>query len=232
MNYRSLAKFDAIVAGVRRELSYSFEGLQTPPPRWEDEAFLSDTNKQLVMLAGVDENALRSFPFHQVPLRDFVVAGQDADFPLSESESLVFSETVRNVDDRFENMYQDNDWHPQISRLVVELKLISPVADSHTTRIDLLSPLRDVLDATLILPPLPEPIDLDVVDTVHREFVLETSLFIAAELQLPQPLQEQEAVHRIRSCLPHCPANLIGNKVRLAVASERQHWISFRVRQF
>lgn len=227
-----MAKFDAVVADIRRELSYPFEGLQVPPPRWEDEAFLGGTDKQLVVLAGTDEEVLRNFPYQQVALRDFVVAGQDADFPLSKTESQVFAKTIHTAEDAFERRYQGGEWHPQVARLIVELKLTSPVADNHATRRDLLAPLREVLEATLILPPLPEPIDLETVDPVHREFDLEMSLFLAAELQLPQPLQEQVAVHRIRNCLPQCPANLIGTKVRLAGAKASQHWISFRVRQF
>ena len=90
--------------------------------------------------------------------------------------------------------------HPQVARLIVELKLASPVADNDAMRRNLLSPLRDALEAILILPPLPEPIDLETADPLDREFFLETSRFLAAELQLPQPLQEQEAVQRIRAC--------------------------------
>lgn len=35
LSYRSMAKFDAIVADIRRELSYPIEGLRVPPPRWK-----------------------------------------------------------------------------------------------------------------------------------------------------------------------------------------------------
>lgn len=232
MSYRSMAKFDAIVSNVRREMSYSFEGLQIPPPLWEDEAFLSDQNKQLVVLAGIDEKVLRNFPYQQVSLRDFVVAGQDADFPLNKTESQLFTQSVHAADDAFERAYQGGEWHPQVARLIVELKLASPAANYDEARMSLLSPLRDVFDAMLILPSLPEPANLNDIDPAHREYILETGLFLAAELQFPHPVQEQEAVHRIQSCFPQCPANLIGAKVRLAGASPCQHWISFRVRQF
>jgi hypothetical protein len=184
------------------------------------------------MLAGVDKELLRNFPYQQVALRDFVVAGQDADFPLSETESQTFDKTVRMTDEAFERRYEGDEWHPQVARLIVELKLASPVADNNAARTDLLSPLRDVLEAMLILPPLLEPIDLETVDRVQSEFDLEMSLFLAAELQLPKPIQEQEAVHRIRNCLPQCPANLIGTKVHIAGTNPSQHSISFRVRQF
>ena len=228
-----MAKFDAVVANIRRELTYPFEGLQVPPGRWKDEAYLFGTEKLLVVFAGTDEELLSNFPYPQVALRDFVVAGQDADFPFNETERQIFANSVRMAEDAFESRYQGGEWHPQVARLIIELKLASPVADNDAMRKTLLSPLRDVLEGTLILPPLPEPIDLESVGTVHSEFDLEMSLFVAAELQLAQPLQEQEAVRRIRACLPQCPANLVGNKkVRLAGANPIQHWISFRVRQF
>jgi hypothetical protein len=227
-----MATFDAIAANVRRELSFPFEGLQVPPPRWDDEAYLFDVDKHFVVFTTADEEVLREYPRHQVALRDFVVVGEDVDYPLSESESHRFANTVRVTDEAFEREHRGREWHPQVARLIVELKLSSPVPDRRAAGIELLSPLREVLDATLILPPLPEPVDLTTADSLDREFFREMSLFMAAELQLPQPLEEQEAVRRIRSCLPQCPANLIGTrKVRLG-AGPGQHWISFRVRQF
>lgn len=232
LSSRSMAKFDAVAANVRRELSFPFEGLQVPPPLWDDEAYLFDADKHLVVFTSVDKEVLRKFPRQKVVLRDLVVVGDDVDFPLSESESHVFENTVRKTDESFECRYQGDEWHPQVVRLIVELKLASPVADNDAARRDLLSPLRDVLEATLILPPLPEPIDLETVDPVHHRIDLERSLFLTAELQLPQPLQEEEAVRKIRNCLPQCPANLIGTTVRLAGASPGQRWIRFRVRQF
>src|SRR5205823_2471193 len=146
----------------------------------------------------------------QVALRDLVVIGEDVDFPLSESESHIFENTVRMTDESFERQYRGDEWHPQVARLIVELKLASPVADNNAARRDLLSPLCDVLGAMLNLPPLPEPIDLSTADSLGREFAREMSLFLPAELQLPQPLPEEEAVRRIWNCFPQCPDNLIG----------------------
>ena len=232
LSCRSMAKFDAVVANVRRALSYLYEGLLLPPPRWEDEAQLYGKDKQLVVLAGVDEEVIRDSPYQQVVLRDFVVVGQDADWPLSDSESRTFAQSVLLADAAFERDYQKGEWHPQVARLIVEVKLAVPVADNQATLRDLLSPLRDALEATLILPSWPEPIDLETVDPLDRAFVLEMSLFLAAELQLPQPLQEQDAVRRIRQYFPLCPTSLIGTKIRLSRSGTSQHSISFRVRQF
>ncbi|HWE93980.1 MAG TPA: hypothetical protein VG269_08465 [Tepidisphaeraceae bacterium] len=233
LSYRSMAKFDAIAANVRRELSIPFEGLLVPPPRWEDQAYLFDADKHFVVFTSADEEVLRDFPRQQVALRDFVVIGGDVDFPLSETESHIFEKTVRMTDESFERQYQGDEWHPQVARLIVELKLASPATDVDAARRNLLSPLRDVFGAALILPWLPEPIDLTTADALTREFIRETSLFLPAELQLPEPLQEEAAVQRIRKCFPECPRNLIGaKKIRLAGAGPSQDWISFRVRQF
>ena len=232
LNCRSLAKFDAVVARIRQELSYPIEGLLDPPPRWEAEAFLAGPEKQLVVLAGLDDEVLRNFPYQQVALPEFVVAGQDADFPLKETESEVFAKSVHTANEAFERQYRGVEWRPQVARLIIELKLASPVLDIHAARNDLLSPLRDHLDATSILPPLPDAMDFDAVDPVHREIELERSLFLAAELQLSHILPEEEAVDRIRKCMPQCPATLIGKRVWLAGAGPSQHRVSFRVRQF
>ncbi len=49
MTHRSMAKFDAIAANVRRELSIPFEGLLVPPPRWQDEAYLFDAGITFIL---------------------------------------------------------------------------------------------------------------------------------------------------------------------------------------
>ena len=73
-----MAKFDAVVANIRRELSFPFEGLQVPPPRWEDEAYLGGPDKLLVVLAGTDEEVLSNFPHPQVALRALYVVKSTA----------------------------------------------------------------------------------------------------------------------------------------------------------
>jgi hypothetical protein len=232
LSNRARARFDAVVAHIRRELSIPFEGLLTALPRWEDQALLYDMDRQLLVRAGVDSELLRNYPYLQVALSEFVVAGEDADYPLSKAESVAFVRAVRTANDEFERLLEGGEWQPQVARLILELKLTSPSSDIDSTRRDILRPLCDVLEATPILPPILEPLDLDSINPIHREYHQEMSLFLAAEIQLHEPLGEHKAVELLQKILPQCPSSIVGNEVRFAVSCPCEHWISFRVRQF
>jgi hypothetical protein len=229
---REQARFDVVVAQIRHDLSYSFEGLLMAPARWEDQAMLYDMDKQLVVRAGSDSELLCNYPYQQVALSEFIVAGEDADYPLSETESTVFARAVRTANAKFNGLLEGGEWQPQVARLIVELELKSQATDIDSMRRRILAPLCDVLDATPILPPLLNQMDLDSIDAIDREYCQKMSLFLPAEIQLHKPLEEDKAVELIRKVLPQCPSSIVGSKYGFMDFSPNEHWMSFRTRQF
>jgi hypothetical protein len=229
---REQARFDVVVAQIRHDLSYSFEGLLMAPARWDDQAVLYDMDKQLVVRAGSDSELLSNYPYQQVALSEFIVAGEDADYPLSETESTVFARAVRTANANFNGLLEGREWQPQVARLIVELELKSHGADIDSMRRRILAPLCDVLEATPILPPLLDQMDLDSIDAIDREYCQNMSLFLPAEIQLHKPLKEDMAVELIRKVLPQCPSSIVGSKYGFMDFRPSEHWISFRTRQF
>lgn len=229
---REQARFDIVVSQIRHELPFPFEGLLMAPPPWDDQAILYDLDKQLIVRCRCDTEPLPNYPYQQVPLPEFVVSGEDADYPLSDSESVIFAKAVREANDKFEYLLVRGEWQPQVARLILELQLKSPEKDIDSMRRMILAPLCDILEATPILPPLLEQIASDSISPIDCKLNQELSLFLPMEIQLRKPLREHKAVELIREVLPQCPCSIVGGKCGFEVSSPFEHWMSFRTRQF